>query len=246
MTRFVILAAPRTGSNLLCSLLDSHPDILCHHELFNHDGIFPSRAMRGHDDTFFGTVAERDADPDRFLTRVWQAAEEDGVSCVGWKWTRGENETALQRMLHDANVRKIVLYRRNRVKTFVSERIAQVTQQWEVYDSQELIAAPRVRVDAQDLQRHIHINERFYAELEASLQATHQPVFSVLYESLFDIEVQQQLLQFLQVRDTTHPLVAASVKQNADDLRDSVVNFEELSEELASTALAAELADRSS
>ena len=37
-TRFVILAAPRSGSNLLCTLLDSHPEILCHHEVFNPVG----------------------------------------------------------------------------------------------------------------------------------------------------------------------------------------------------------------
>ena len=37
-TRFVILAAPRSGSNLLCTLLNSHPEILCHHEVFNPVG----------------------------------------------------------------------------------------------------------------------------------------------------------------------------------------------------------------
>ena len=38
--RFVILAARRSGSNLLCSLLGSHPHVRCHHELFNPNGIF--------------------------------------------------------------------------------------------------------------------------------------------------------------------------------------------------------------
>ena len=38
--RFVVLAVPRVGSNYLCSLLNSHPEILCHHELFHPKGIY--------------------------------------------------------------------------------------------------------------------------------------------------------------------------------------------------------------
>ena len=60
--RFVILGAPRTGTNLLCTLLDSHPDVLCHHEVFNPAGIFWALGDRqGALD--LGSMAERDADP---------------------------------------------------------------------------------------------------------------------------------------------------------------------------------------
>ena len=50
MTRFVILAVPRTGSNLLCTLLNSHPEILCHHEVFNPQGIFTALTHRHQED----------------------------------------------------------------------------------------------------------------------------------------------------------------------------------------------------
>jgi LPS sulfotransferase NodH len=64
--RFVILAAPRTGSNWLCSLLNSHPDVLCHHELFNPSGVFYAL---GHRDGALdlGTPEERDRRPLAFL-----------------------------------------------------------------------------------------------------------------------------------------------------------------------------------
>ena len=45
-TRFVILAAPRTGSNLLCTLLDAHSRILCHHEILNRAALEAARAWR--------------------------------------------------------------------------------------------------------------------------------------------------------------------------------------------------------
>ena len=69
MTRFVILAAPRTGSNLLCTLLNSHPQVLCHHEVFNPGGVFTALDYHG-DGLHVDALAQRDADPLAFLDRV--------------------------------------------------------------------------------------------------------------------------------------------------------------------------------
>ena len=82
MTRFVILAAPRTGSNLLCTMLNGHAEILCHHEIFNPHGIFYSWDRRvGSID--LGTLEERRRDPIGFLDRVWENG--DGHRAVGFK-----------------------------------------------------------------------------------------------------------------------------------------------------------------
>jgi LPS sulfotransferase NodH len=43
----VILAGPRTGSELLVSLLDSHPQIACDSELFKEARLFPTRFVMG-------------------------------------------------------------------------------------------------------------------------------------------------------------------------------------------------------
>ena len=64
--RFVILAAPRSGSNQLCTLLNSHPEILCHHEVYNPSAIFYALDLR--DGTIeLGTRDERDWRPLEFL-----------------------------------------------------------------------------------------------------------------------------------------------------------------------------------
>jgi hypothetical protein len=39
-TSFCIITQPRTGSNHLCGLLNSHPEIVCHYELFNRRRIY--------------------------------------------------------------------------------------------------------------------------------------------------------------------------------------------------------------
>jgi LPS sulfotransferase NodH len=241
MTRFVVLAVPRTGSNLLCTMLNSHPEILCHHEVFNPQGVFTALGSRGQ-----GLAAEslqrRDDDPLGFLDRVWQTGTD--VESVGFKWTRGQNVKVLKHVVSDAGVRKIVLRRRNRIKTFVSEKIAQNTEQWEVYSPNELVMPrPSIRVDPKELLDHIRLNQRFYEELTADLKHHGQPYLEVDYETLWEGSVPKQMLSFLDVSPHV-PLTAASVKQNSTDLRNSVLNFDELVRLLPDDELKSELRDR--
>jgi hypothetical protein len=128
--RFVVYAAPRTGSNFLCSLLNSHPRILCHHGLFNPGGIHYALDHRdGEPD--FGTVEERDRDPQRFLEKVW--SYDGGKRAIGFKFNSGEHPVAADTVARDVGVRKVLLRRRNRIKTYVSEQIAESTGEWESY-----------------------------------------------------------------------------------------------------------------
>ena len=86
--KFVIISYPRTGSNLLCSLLDSHPDILCHLEIFHQEAIFlsgDSRALKEFD------LVKRDADPLRFLGMIWDEDYGRRLRAVGFKLFFGQN-----------------------------------------------------------------------------------------------------------------------------------------------------------
>jgi LPS sulfotransferase NodH len=242
--RFVIVAARRTGSNLLCTLLDSHPAILCHHELFNPRGIFQALSRRGKGFDL-GTLAERDEDPKAFLDRVWREA--CGNPCVGFKMTHGQAEATLQHVLADRGVRKIVLHRRNRVKTWVSERVAEHLDQWEVYDQGELAPArPRLEIDVRDLREHVARNEAFYERVEDSLMETGQDFLRIFYEDLWIPAQRARLQGFLGVPPADTDLEPRSVKQNPRDLRDVLANFDELAEALRGDALRDELLDRES
>ncbi|MCA9263649.1 MAG: hypothetical protein KDA60_07355, partial [Planctomycetales bacterium] len=164
----------------------------------------------------------------------------EGFRCVGFKWTRGQSTIVLDHVSREVETTKIVLRRRNRVKTYVSAEIAQLTRQWEVYHQQELVQPrPRVVIDEAKLVQHIRENERYYSDLIGVLDTSHQPWMELVYEDLFENNVQQQLLQFLQV--APQKLDAASVKQNPTDLRESIANFSELSRRLAGSDLEAEL-----
>ena len=189
-----------------------------------------------------GTLAERDRDPLAFLDLVWETGP--NYRCVGFKWTRGQHKSVFKHVIEDSGVKKIVLRRHNRIKTYISERIAKQTQQWEAYSEQELLLPrPCVTVDSVKLLEHVSVNDQFYADVDASLRHTHQPHIDVLYESLFSPQEQSRLLEFLGVNIVDQQLTASSIKQNATDLRDSIANFSELSATLAGSSLEANLYD---
>ena len=240
--RFVIVAARRTGSNLLCTLLGSHADVLCHHELFNPGDIFYALPLRG--GTFsLGTLGERAADPLEFVARAWEQSL--GRRCVGFKMTRGQEPKVLDTLLADANVRVIVLRRANRIKTFVSELRAEASRRWEVYDRAEVDPQrPKVHVDARALDAYIAQNEAFYSQVDTALARCGKPVLRVTYERLLHDDEQRRILAYLGLPGDGVALSARSVKQNSCDLRELVQNYDALARELAGKPLADELSDR--
>ena len=238
----MILAAPRTGSNMLCTLVGSHPDVLCHHELFNPRGVFYALELR--DGSFdLGGIEERDRDPLAFLERAWAA--DLGHPHVGFKMTHRQNEAVLEAVVHERAIRKIVLRRENRVRTFVSQRISEELDQWEVYREADLFPErPRVSVDPDDLRASIAENEAYYGELEEALEATGQPFLGVSYERLVEGDQHARVLEFLGVPDPARAagsLRIRSVRQNPASLRELVANYDELEHALAGTALADDL-----
>ena len=240
-TRFIILAAPRTGSNLLCTLLNSHPEVLCHHELFNPNGIFSALDYR--DGTLdLGSMEARDRDPFLFLQRVW--VHPQGASCVGFKMTRGQNDVVMRTLIEDPGVLKIVLYRRNRLKTFVSEQLAMQTDRWEVYTMGELATAtPKLQVDVESFKAHCDLNERFYQDIQNSLQSSRQPWIETTYETILAGSEHVRLLEFLGVGATRARLAQSSIKQSDTDLRTHIENYEELELALEGSEYLAELYD---
>jgi LPS sulfotransferase NodH len=235
---FVIIAAPRTGSNMLCSMLNSHPQILCHHELFNPEGIHCALDWRVAG-AGFGTLADRDRDPREFLAQVWMNG--CGASAVGFKMNRGQNSAAFRLVLPEREIRKILLIRRNRLRTFVSERIAEHTGVWESYAFSEVSAvmAP-VEVDVLQLREHIATNRSYYDRIREALRSTGQEYLEVAYEDLAAHSSRQRLLTYLGVAQEV-ALSPATRKVARGELSAMIANYDSLAAELAGTDLEHEL-----
>lgn len=220
--RFVVLAAPRTGSNMLCSLLDSHPAIVCHHEIFNPQGIFLSLTFRGSLD--FGTVSERDSQPRAFLDRFWNHAWP--AFAVGFKMTRGQPMEIMDLVIADDSVRVIVLFRRNHLRMAASESLAALTDQWEAYEGDALATKPRIYLTSTEVIEHRRLTALFYAALFNRLESLARPYLLCAYEDLPAPEVRESLLAFLGVESAT--LRSKSIVQNPGDLSEVIVNWGDL------------------
>lgn len=156
--------------------------------------------------------------------------------------TRGQNELVLDEVLHDRCVHKIVLRRRNRIKTYVSNLIAERSGQWEVYSRAELIEPrPTVELNVFELHQHIAANEAFFARIDAVLRSTGQTGLDIAYEELGNRAEHLRWLEFLGVDDRKILLVGRSIKQNPSDLRRLVKNFDEIAKALRGTELDGDL-----
>jgi LPS sulfotransferase NodH len=231
--RFVILAARRSGSNLLCSLLGSHPAVRCHHELFNPNGIFTALDERD-DATSPDALAARDRDPIGFLDDIWDDTR--GAQAIGFKMTPDQAPDVLAHVLADTGIAKIMLRRQNALRRLVSERIADATGRWEAYDDAPPLARPRVHVDAGELAEHAARVEAFHAAIDAALLRSGQVSLALRYEYLFDPQEQARLLAFLDL--PPHPLRTRSLHQNPEPLDQLIENAPALRRALAGTPLA--------
>lgn len=222
--RFAILAVPRSGSNMLAALLNTHAKILCHHELFNPRGIFFALHLR---DTDFnlGTMQERDDQPITFLNRVW--ANHFQHSHIGLKMTYKQNPIAFKELLTNKEIKKIILKRENPIKTFVSHKISEKIDQWEVYQKENLIVdRPQINIHVKELYQRIMFDRQHYAEIEKHLMESNQSFLEVKYEFLKKDSEQKKLLEFLEIEGDVNQLQLKSIKQNSNDLQDLVANWE--------------------
>jgi len=239
--RFVILAASRSGSNMLCRMLDSHPSILCHHEIYNPKGIRLAVALRKTGFTL-GTTADRERDPEAFLEHVWFRPTD--IECVGFKFTHRQNETIYHRLLTDSGIAKIVLRRKNRIKIYVSQKISEALSEWEVYRQQDLVRdRPRVIIDPRLFLERVAFDKAYYTEIREAMRTGGQSWIEVFYEDLFSLDTQQMIVRFLGFNPAANDLKIRSIKQNSYDLRDLIANYDDLCRYFEATEYAAELAD---
>lgn len=120
--RFLIVAAGRTGSTRLRLLLDAHPMVRCHGEVYGEnlstlsDAVGLSREV---------LQAERADDPSVFLAR--RVFAHGGARAVGCKILYHQLETGwpglLDTVVADRGVHVIHLIRRNGIKRFLSEYV---------------------------------------------------------------------------------------------------------------------------
>jgi len=233
-TRFLIACEARTGSNWLCGLLNSHPQVLCHHEVFHPDALYYAAGFRDGRLAHLGPLAARDHDPLDFANRLFSA--DFGRAAVGFKLLAGQAPPLLAQLLADRSVKKLILRRRSRVRAYVSLLRARETGRWaqRSYDGMAVHIEPSALVEF--AQRY----DDWYAGLRAATRT--QPVRELVYEDLQQEPGRiESALEFLEVGPAAAELRPINERQSRDSLREAIGNLDELLCALRGTELGAEL-----
>ena len=181
--RFVIIASARTGSSHLTDKLREHPDILCHGEVFHPHEVWVYRPKGKIGNEVRAELRElRGTDPEALLERVY--SENYGRTSVGFKIFRGHCDPIMDKLVNDASVRKVVLYRRNVLANFSSALAAKDSGKWGTRKSPEKQPDLRVHFRPQHFMRFHQRYVNFYKGIIETLNKNRE-VFHVMdYEDI--------------------------------------------------------------
>lgn len=215
---FAILAAMRTGSNLLEKTLEALGDTDCHGEAFNP--AFISRP--GAKEVLGHTVGRRDADPLGFLETLIHARPD---RIAGFRIFPGHSRLATKRILADPRCTRIVLTR-DPLESWISLQIAQQTGQWMLRDPKRRRRA-KIRFDAAEFEAYVAQRMAHLGWIETRLAKHGTTAIRVDYRELSDRARLQEIAHAIGSHGTV-PADPPILRQNPEALADKVENHAEM------------------
>jgi len=209
--RFIVLTRSRTGSNLLVSFLNSHPNIYAESEIFSW--------LHGRDHR--EVLAETFANQPFFIKakgfKIFYYHPQDDDSGALW-----------QDLLAMPDLHVIHLKRRNILRTLVSRKIAIMADLWTARSSSEVRAPKKAPVtfSMEELREGFEQTRAWEAQGDARFRD--HPLLQLTYEDLTTEPNQafEDVAAFLGV--VYKPPRTALRKQNPESLRKLIGNFDEL------------------
>lgn len=214
-SNFIILSHARSGSHMIASLLDSHPDISCAAEVFN-------KLDANECNLRYQKYLNSDGNSSKILGfkipyHLWSSEKND-------IWKKAKNNTEF----------KIIHWRRaNLLRAYVSREIAANTMVWLGNDKQPGLIDKKVIIDPKKCFRWIMkiMQQQKISEFEFRNHIS----YTVTYENfLFDKNQINEILRFLDV-DINHELSTPFKRQNPEPLSQLIVNYAEFEKSIIET-----------
>lgn len=217
--KFVVICHSRTGSSLLLSLLDSHRDIVAYQERFGH--------IRKKD----SEIIYKQTFPPKSMSK-WI-----GFKLIYYHPNDSEDKRIWEWIKNDKEIKIIHQQRENLLRVFISFAIANKSQTWRIdEDYQRTAIDKRVTVDLEKLFAFIRKVEN-YIDNTNDMFKDHQ-MLEVKYKELtFDRDkTLNKVLDFLNL--PSMKLKSPLLKQNPEEIKSLVVNYEEIHSALINTPYA--------
>ena len=237
--KFLVSCAARSGSTMLCSLIRSHPQAICHGEVLAQEGSPPlagmyQRKLKENPEFGSSVCRYRDRHPERFLYDI--VFNPQGHRCVGFKFKTDEAfqprfKPFREIVAADKDIKVIHLIRRNLLDQYVSHRVVEKTGLTLLRLPEE---RPQVAPFTVDIEHFIayakDVNQRQQAAFD--LYREHRCI-TLAYEDIVAPESSalDGLKVFLGI--TNRPLSTPLVKIITNN-SDVVLNLKEVQDELAS------------
>lgn len=220
---FIILAAMRTGSNLLEANLNALDGVTCHGEAFNPYFV----GLPKLDQLLGFTLKDRDADPAALIKAIRNAPG----TINGFRFFSDHDIRGLAPVLDDSRCAKILLTR-NPLDSYLSWKIANATKQWKLVNIKQRREA-QVTFDADEFAEQLEQRQGFQQTMLNHLQKTGQVPFCIDYEDLNDLEVLNGLVAWLGVDTRLEVLDQHLKRQNPEPALSKVTNPDEMAHALS-------------
>jgi LPS sulfotransferase NodH len=230
--KFLVIGMPRSGTTLVCQLLNSHPEIFSYNEVFSRPGFLIPRFFHLSPRTQQRLLRLRSLDPGLLFRRFVNGPHSESIKAVGFKamWGHIEEHAFLKNLiLQDPQLHLIYIKRENLVSCVLSQLLAQSTKVWNS-GSDPWSLDNQFSVPLEDFSRLVRTrgdaHEKCGEQMEV-LRTTHQ-VLELDYDFLCrepSINV-RAMTDFLQV--PRHPLATLHRKRNARPLSEWIQNYAEL------------------
>ncbi len=238
--QFCIISQPRSGSNHLISLLNTHPAIVCHGELFHREVIY-SKLLRWPELSTAGkfvALLARNIAPCRFLNDHMSQSRDawPRANVIGFKHFPFASRRILRYISRSQTYEVMYLKRNNTVLQYASDRAARKTNIW-------LSKAPRRPYGKAE---RVHFSMRDFSRYVVRLDHYDKVVRSALRDKSFleiSYEDMDPLLPVIQERLGVKALKLRSrmQKQGPDDWAERFSNPDCVLKALESTKFAVHL-----
>ncbi len=227
-TRFIILGRSRIGSNFLRSLLNDHPHVEAYGEIFRNqeamdwDHVGQLQTERMHRELL--------SNPVEFVNhRVFRRYPKE-TAAVGFKifyyHARDPNWLTIWPYLQaETDIHVIHMKRRNILRTHLSRKRAEITDNW-VNTSGQKESAPTVTLDYEECLADFQRTRAYEEEYDRFFSA--HPLYELIYEELAADQAakMQGVQEFLQL--PIHPVQPGIYKQSHKPLSQAITNYHEL------------------
>jgi LPS sulfotransferase NodH len=223
VTAYVILFIERDGSTYLTSMLMEHPEIQAEYEKF---AVLRQQGAHG---------KEQLAWLDDFLTPPWLGKK----AALGFKTKLVDvlDMNGFTHLLERKHCHIIQMRRRNMVKAVVSRinarRLYEASGNWNLYKESDRL--PPLDVDLDQFDQFLEERRQADQALDDYVTGLNLPKIKVEYEDLLvnRDRVMNELFAFIRVQP--QQLKGKTLKNTQDDLREVVLNFDDLRTRYAGT-----------